>query len=178
MPRGRLIFPFEVQLGLLDTDGTRADPDGAGALQSGYDDDFREPVIVPPGSGSARGTIRRVEVVKTLMAQVEDDSDEVLNIAASGNNPTNTLGLVFHFADLEAAGAVESVSGLAIIKAPGARLIQINNPRTGVLIQRYDMAPGYWAVQAKRMGFGLGSESNLLLVVFQERDVSVPATGG
>lgn len=178
MARGRLIFPFSVQLGLLDTDGTRADPDGAGALQSGYDDDFREPVVVPPSSGSVRGTVRRVEVVRTFMAQVEDDSDEVLQMAASGNNPTNTLGLVFHFADLEAAGAVESGTGVAIIKAPGARLIQINNPRTGALIQRYDIVPGYWATQAKRMGFGLGPQSNLLFVLFQERDVSVPATGG
>lgn len=178
MPRGRLIFPFLVELGLLDTDGTRADPDGAGALQSGYDDVFREPVVVPPSSGSVRGTVRRVEVVRTFLAQIEDDASDVVEMSASGNNPTNTLGLVFHFADLEAAGAVEVVSGVAIIKAPGARLISVSNPQSGALIQRYDMAPGYWATQAKSMGYGLGPERNLLLVVFQERDVSVPAVGG
>lgn len=178
MPRGRLIFPFQVELGLLDTAATAADPDGVGALVSGYDDDFREPVIVPPGGGSARGQLVRVETVHTLLAQVEDDTDEAVNMAASGNNPSNTLGLVFHFADLELAGAVEVVSGKAVIKAPGARLISIRNPRTGVLIERYDAAPGYWAVQAKSMGYGLGPQRNLLLVVFQERDVSVPALGG
>lgn len=178
MPRGRLIFPFNVELGLLDTAATAADPDGAGPIASGYDDDFREPVMVPPGSGSARGTVRRVETVHTFKAQIEDDSDEALEMAASGNSPSSTIGLVFHFRDLEAAGAVQVASGKAIIKAPGARLISISNPRTGALIERFDAPPGYWAVQAKSMGFGLGPERNLLLVVFQERDVSVSPTGG
>lgn len=176
--RGRLIFPFNVELGLLDTAGTRADPDGAGPLDSGYDDDFREPRMLPPVSGSARGTVERVEVVKTFRAQIEDDLDEALNMSASGNNPQNTIGLVFHFKDLEDAGAVQLASGLAIIKAPGARLISIRDPRNNDLIERYDMPPGYWATQAKSMGYGMGPQRNLLLVIFQERDVSVPSSGG
>jgi hypothetical protein len=178
MPRGRLVFPFLVELGLLDTDGTAADPDGAGELTSGYDDDFREPVMVASGSTSARGALARAETVLTFMAQVEDDTDDAVSMAASGNNPTNTLGLVFHFRDLELAGAVQLASGDPIIKAPGARLISISNPRTGVLIKRYDARPGYWATQAKSMGYGLGPQRNLLLVIFQERDVSAPSTGG
>jgi hypothetical protein len=173
-----LIFPFRVELGLLDTSATAADPDVGGPLTAGYDDEFREPVMIPPVSGSARGTVRRVETVHTFLAQIEDDTDEAISMAASGNNPNNTLGLVFHFKDLEAAGAVQVASGKAIIKAPGARLISISNPKTGALIERYDVAPGYWATQAKSMGFGLGPQRNLLLVIFQERDVSVPATGG
>jgi hypothetical protein len=178
MPRGRLIFPFNVELGLLDTDGTAADPDAGGALTSGYDDDFREPVMIASSSNSHRGTPRRVETVQIFKAQVEDDTEDAVSMAASGNNPTNTIGLVFHFKDLEAAGAVQLASGLPIIKAPGARLISIRDPRTNVLIQRYDTPPGYYATQVKSMGYGLGPNRNLLLVVFQERDLSVPATGG
>jgi hypothetical protein len=177
MPRGRLIFPFLVSLGLLDTEATSGDPDAGGPLTSGYDDEFREPVIVP-GAGSARGVIARVETVHTFKAQIEDGTDDAMELAASGNNPMSTIGLVFHFRDLELADAVQVVSGKTVIKAPGARLISISNPRTGALIERFDMAPGFWATQVTSMGFGLGPDRNLLLVIFQERDVSVPATGG
>lgn len=180
MPRGRLIFPMQVVLGLLDTAATAADPDGTGPLQSGYDDEFREPLALP-GIGSAAGKLRRVERVVRFMAQVEDDTEGLIELSASGNNPQNTIGLVFHFQELEAAGAVQLAKGKPIIKAPGARLISINNPKTGQLIEDYTDSPGMWATQAKSMGFGLGpnrdSHRNLLLVVFQERDVSVPASG-
>jgi hypothetical protein len=178
MPRGRLIFPFRVTLGLLDTAATAADPDAAGPLSAGYDDEFREPVMVPPASGSARGQLRRVETTVELFAQVEDDRQGQLNMAASGNAPTNAMGLVFHYRDLELAGAVQLAAGKPIIKAPGARLISIANPRTGELIERFDDVPGFWATEARSMGFGLGPYRNLLLVIFQERDQSVSGSGG
>lgn len=178
MTRGRLIFPFIVELGLLDTVAMAADPDGAGPLQSGYDDEFREPIVVAPGSGSTPGQMLRKETTHRFLAQVEDNTEALMEVMASGNSPTNMLGLVFHYSDLESIGAVELASGKPIIKAPGARLISIRDPRTGTLIERYDDAPGFWATQSKSMGFGLGLRRNLLLVVFEERAVSVPATGG
>lgn len=181
MPRGRLIFPMRVRLGLLDTAATAADPDGPlGPLISGYDDDFREPLITR-GLGSERGKMRRIERVREFFAQVEDNADTLLEMTAAGNNPENTLSLVFHYEDLEAANAVQLVSGKPIIKAPGARLISIHDPKTSQLIERYDQAPGYWATHSKSMGYGLGpfknSHRNLLLVVFQERDVGAPSQG-
>ena len=179
MPRGRLIFPFVVELGLLDTAATDAvDPDGAGPLESGYHDEFREPRMIAPSSGSARGELARVETVRRFLAQVEDDTSEALNMAASGNNPTNAMGLVFHYSDLEKAGAVQLESGKPVIKAPGARLIAVCHPTTGEVIERFDQEPGLWATQVKSIGFGLGPDRNLLLVIFQERDVSVQGTGG
>lgn len=178
MSRGRLIFPFVVELGLLDTAAMAADPDAYGPLSSGYDDEFREPVMVPPSTGSAPGHLLRKEVVKRFKAQIEDDTAEMMEIMASGNSPQNTLGLVFHYIDLEAAGAVQLVSGKPTIKAPGARLISIRDPRTGAVVERYDNPPGYWATQSKSMGFGIGQTRNLLLVVFEERALSVPAVGG
>lgn len=179
MPRGYLIFPMIVELGLLDTAATAADPDGAGPLQSGYDDEYREPVMLRQ-AGSTPGVMNRVERRHRFLAQVEDDTDDLLEMAASGNNPVSQLGLVFHYKDLEAANAVQLVTGKPIIKAPGARLISINDPTTGALIEDYSASPGYWATQSKSMGYGLGpyrdSKRNLLLVVFQERDVSVQGT--
>lgn len=174
MPRGRLIFPFLVELGLLDTAATAADPDGAGPLASGYDDEFREPVSLAT-SGSKPGVIHRVEVVQQFYAQIEDDVGDLVDMRASGNSPMNAIGLVFHYADLEAAGAVQMHSGKATIKAPGARLIAVRNPRTRQVIERYDSPPGYWATQAKSMGFGLGPFRNLLFVLFEDRATSIPA---
>jgi len=177
MPRGRLIFPFIVELGLLDTAATAADPDGAGPQTSGYDDEFREPVMLPPtAGGSARGTIHRVETTVRFKAQIEDDTADALQMAAAGNSPTSTMGLVFHFSDLEKVGAVSMLTGKPSIKAPGARLIAIYNPRSGQLIERFDEEPGLFATQAKSLGFGLGPDRNLLLVIFQERSVSAQAT--
>lgn len=177
MPRGRLIFPFQVELGLLDTVQMAADPDGPGGFTSGYDDVFREPVKITPSVGSKPGKLLRRERRVRFFAQVEDDIDSFMEQLASGNSPQNMLGLVFHFEELEAKGAVEAVSGDPIIKAPGARLITINDHRNGQLIKRYDDDPGYWATEAKSMGYGIGPYRNLLLVVFQERDKSVPSTG-
>lgn len=179
MPRGRLIFPFRVVIGLLDTVSTAAvDPDGAGPLTGGYDDEFREPnKYRDPVATSKPGAMVRVERRQTFNAQVEDDTAMMLEMGASGNTPQSQLGLVFHYSDLEAAGAIQLAQGKPIIKAPGARLISINDPKTGALIERYDGTPGFWATQVKSMGFGLGpsrdSKRNLLLVIFQERDVSV-----
>lgn len=174
MTRGRLIFPFTVELGLLDTYATATtDPDGAGPLVSGYDDEFREPVMVATPGESDPGKMARIETVVRFLAQIEDDISDMAEQLASGNSPQNMMGLVFHYSELEAAGAIQTVSGKPIIKAPGARLISIRDPKSGELIERYDAEPGYWATQAKSMGYGLGQRRNLLLVVFQERDVSV-----
>lgn len=171
--RGRLIFPFRVRLGLLDTAATAADPDGAGPLASGYDDEFREPVITTPTTGSGRGQVVRVERVKEFEAQVEDGVEGMLEIMATGNSPVNQIGLVMHFADLEREGVISYSNGKTSIKAPGARLIAILDPNTHELIERYDDSPGHWATQVKSMGYGIGQKRNLLLVMFQERAVSV-----
>lgn len=176
MARGKLIFPFRVRLGLLNTAATRAlDPDGpTGPLTSGYDDEFREPRIVR-AAGSKPGVVARVETVRDFLAQIEDDTSDMMEMAASGNTPRSQLGLVFHYSELEAVGAVQVVTGKPIIKAPGARLISISHKDTGKLYERYDESPGFWATQSKSMGYGIGPYRNLLLVVFQERDVSLMA---
>ena len=44
--RGALINPFTAEIARLDTVATKADPDGAGPATSGYDDVFREPIVI------------------------------------------------------------------------------------------------------------------------------------
>ena len=69
--RGRLIFPFQVQLAQLDTVATAQDPDGDGPLESGYDDIFREPFVLGADEDDTIGKAIRRETFVTLPAQIE-----------------------------------------------------------------------------------------------------------
>lgn len=178
MPRGRLIFPFVVDIAQLDTAATAADPDGAGPATSGYDPWFREPIIVDPGGDvSTTGDPVRVERVVQLRAQIETAQNEELIMMVTGRSPSSQMSLVFHYRDLEAAGMVESVSGRPVLRGPGDRLAAIRNPRTLELIEEIPRSPGLYATEVQSIGFGLGPTRNLLLVKFQERTLSVERVG-
>lgn len=172
MPRGRLIFPFLCDVARLDTAATAADPDAGGPLVEGYDDEFREPVIVPPAAtqGSARGVVRRVESVVRCEAQIEDDQYEKLEMVATGRTAESSVILVFHFADLERRGLVDTVTGEALIRI-NDRLDSIYT-RRGVLVQSVRNPPGLFCVEAKPRSFGLdlsSSHRNLLVCTFEAR---------
>ena len=44
--RGSLIFPFLAELYRWDAAAMAADPDGSGVLTSGFDPDFKEPILL------------------------------------------------------------------------------------------------------------------------------------
>lgn len=174
--RGRLIIPFLAELAQLDTQATAADPDGAGPLTSGYDADFREPIL----TGTSPGTVRRVEhTAIRVPCQVEVAAFDALNEMAAGNAPSSRVVLVFHFADLEAAGLVDATTGEALIR-PRDRLVSIRKCTPDApIIQAIRTPPGLYAVDAQPQSFGLsGGERNLLIVGFEQRDVSTTAGGG
>lgn len=174
MPRGRLIFPFMVDIAQLDTAATAADPDGVGPETSGYDPDFREPIVlVPSDDSSTVGDEIRVETVVQLLAQIEPEEQDKLVMMVTGRSPSSRRSLVFHFEDLERVGMVDLVTGQPKIHAPGDRLAAIRHPRTGELIEEIPRSPGLFATEVRSIGFGLGPSRNLLLVVFQERATSV-----
>lgn len=175
MPRGRLIFPFLVDIARLDTEATSADPDDAGPLVSGYDDDFREPVSVPSAGSSAVASPHRVESIIQLKAQIETEEQERLQMMLTGRSPNGRLALVFHYADLEEAGMVTIATGRTVLRGPGDRLAAIRDVRTGELIEEIPSKPGLFAVEVQSIGFGLGSYRNLLLMIFEERELSIAA---
>lgn len=177
MPRGRLIFPFLVDIARLDTAATAADPDDAGPLTSGYDDDFREPAMVAPASSSADAELNRKEVVTTFKAQIGQDQNEALQMMVTGLSPSNRMTLVFHYRDLERAGMVSLTTGRPVLRAPGDRLHAIRNIRTGALITEFPPRPGLYATEVKDSGFGLGTNRNLCIVTFEERELSTTRTG-
>lgn len=173
MPRGRLIFPFLVDIARLDTAATAADPDAGGPLLDGYDDEFREPVIVPlaPTQGSTRGTVHRVESTVQCAAQIEDDELEKLEMMATGRGTSADFTIVLHFRDLERRGLVDPVSGEALIRV-NDRIDRIYT-RRGVFVQAIRNPPGLFCVEAKPRSFGLDvthSRRNLLVCTFNERE--------
>ena len=167
--RGKLIFPMLAEIAQLRTDLVEEDPDGAGPLTSGYDEDFREPiVIVNSNDDPTIGSVHRIERCILIPAQIETREVEHLNQIASGASPQNTIDLVFHFKDLERLNLVDEDSGEAKLRN-NDRLVSLRKKRRGGFIQEFRNPPGLFATEVQPRGFGFGDNRNLLLVTFRER---------
>lgn len=166
--RGSLIFPFLAELHQLDPRAMASG--GAGPLIGGYDDDFREPVLVDADRDGVPEPFRRELPPIRVPCQVEPEALEELRMLPSGNTPRSRLDLVFHFRDLERLGLVHEASGDAQIR-PGDRLGALFG-RDGRLVQAVRTPPGLYASHARPIGFGLSRRRphrNLLLVTFEDR---------
>jgi hypothetical protein len=106
---------------------------------------------------------------------VEPDAFEALQEYASGNSPRSRMRLVFHFADLERLGLVDSGSGDSLVRI-GDRLGGVYD-LAGALVQAVRTPPGLFVTEAKPIGFGLfmpRPRRNLLLVTFEDRETAAP----
>ena len=176
--RGRLIFSFLAELARLDTLGLAVvEPGAPGPQVSGYDADFKEPVLVDTDDDGI-GERRRHELPPVrLPCQVEPDVFDAVRMLAAGNAPRSRIELVFHFADLERAKLVDAITGDALVR-PGDRLAALLD-RTGALVQAVRTPPGLYATEARPIGFGLGlggPQRNLLLVSFSDRPLATART--
>jgi len=177
--RGRLIFPFIAEISQLDLSGTAADPDGAGALTSGYDDLLQAPVRVPDGTITGSTAEKYVTPTTKLKVQVEDQAWEALRMMRTGDSPNTEVVLVFHFRDLEAAGLVDATTGDALVPRKGDRLISIRRKADDSLVQAVSYPPGLYCIEAQPRSYGLtGLRRNLLVCTFRDRMTSAPAAGG
>jgi len=174
--RGRLIFSFLAELFRLDTHAmATVDPDGAGPLETGYDPDFKELVVVDQDDDGI-GERRRAEHEPVRVpCQVDTEVFEELRMFPSGNAPRSRIDLIFHFKDLERLGLVDAASGDALVR-PGDRLAALYD-KAGALVQSVRTPPGLYVTEARPTGFGLNMarpRRNLLLVAFEDRQ---PAAG-
>jgi hypothetical protein len=173
MTRGRLIFRFQAAICRLDTAAMASDPDGPGALLSGYDADFKEPVLIDRDDDGVAEPLRREFPQVLVPCQVEPEAFATLRMSSSGNAPRSEFNLVLHFRDLERLGLVDPATGDALIR-PSDRLSAIYD-RQGELVQAIRTPPGLYVTESRPIGFGLHRarpHRNLLLVTFQDR----PAT--
>lgn len=158
--RGRLIFPFGLQIYRLDTAGT--------ALSPGYDSVFQEPALV--STADRVGTIGRQELDPIFIQGQFYTQDDfmLLQMVANGNLASNEVRVMLHFRDLEDAGLVEEATGLAQIKV-GDRLGAVYDKDFETLVQAIPTPPGLYVTHANPL-FGLDSTRNLLAVHFKSRD--------
>lgn len=171
--RGRLIFPFLVELAQLDTVATEADPDGAGPLTSGYNEFFRSPVKVLENPTDQVGKDSRVESGPIqFLAQIEPKMFERLTMLAGGESPDSRFGIIAHYDDLERRGFLDATTKKTTIRK-NDRLVRILNCDTGELIETIANPPGLFVHQVQPIGWGLGRERNLLLIEFEERERSI-----
>lgn len=166
--RGKLIFPFWVELAQIDTEATAADPDGAGPLTSGYDDIFREPISIATSVDDPIGEVQRVETTLKVRAQIETRAWDQLEQLFTGSNPNAAIELVFHYRELEEAGLVEYDTGVAKIKV-NDRLCAIYD-KDSQLVREIPNPPGLYITEVRDSGFGFGGKRNLLIATLQDRD--------
>lgn len=170
--RGRLINPFQVAIYVLDTIATNADPDGSGALTSGYDSVFREPRKIPVTGQTSGKSARLEKPLPMLLAQVETLSLEKQKQLAQGNAPVADLILVIHYTQLEELGLIDILTGRATIGV-GARLAEIRHRSSGALERAFPDPPGAFAVRVEDEFGGWTSKRNLLKVYFKDRQQGV-----
>lgn len=170
--RGRLVFPFLVELAQLDTLATEADPDAGGPLTSGYHEHFREPRMVLAVPGDQTGVSARVESGPIqFRAQIEPMMFERLQMLLGGESPDSRFAIVAHYQDLERNDLVDATTGKPLIRK-NDRLVRILNCDTGALIETIPNPPGLFVRQVQSRGFGPGRTRNLLLIEFEEREQS------
>lgn len=166
--RGRLIFAFLAEIHRLDTAAMATEPHGP--HPSGYDRDFKEPVLVDEDADGLAEPFRRELPPVRIPCQVVPEAFEALRMAPSGNTPRSAFELIFHFKDLERLGLVDTDSGDALIR-PSDRLGTLYDLE-GKLVQRIRTPPGLYVTEARASGFGLcrrRPRRNLLVVSFEDR---------
>lgn len=166
MYRGRLIFPFMMEVARLDLASTQ---------NAGYDPEFLEPTILPTTDGL--GASARAETLVRLLGSFHSPQSLFqLQQALTGNLQKVDVLVLFHFAELERVGLVEQGTGMALIKV-GDRLNAIYDKRSGTLVQQVPNPPGAFVTKASPI-FGLNSFRNLLEVTFTSRDQGSSSAGG
>lgn len=166
--RGRLINPFGIEICRLDVAATTTSP--------GFDSVWREPVLISTADG--KGTSGRKEMTAIQVpGQFAIGSDFLaLQMAANGNLAKTDFKVIFHFADLEDLGLVESATGLALIRV-GDRMSAVYSDDGLTLVQAIPNPPGVFVTEAEPR-FGLGKSRNLLVVTFASRDQGQAASAG
>lgn len=163
MPRGRLLFWKIIDFQLLDTTATQADPDGAGALTSGYDDVYREPVVRTV-SGERTDATQYQSIVQ-LRAQIEDKSWDMLTMGLNGNLPDTKTRLILHWRELEKKNLYDVADGKPKIRV-NDKVVAIRDRRGNLLVE---LDPPLYVTEVKTH-YGFGDTRNLLHVMLEDRE--------
>lgn len=157
----------------LDPQATKLVKPYSGA-QSGYDDDFREPVIYDDVRGSE--TLRqssRIELPPVKVpCQVETRRFEALDQKEPGDVPDSDVQLVFHRMDLLQLKLIDPYTNEILIRK-NDRVSHIEAYRyPGKVSKQFD-PPGLYITQIVPASFGFGPDGyDLHIVYLNQREVA------
>jgi len=155
---------------MLDAVATRAET-GPSSLQSGFDDDFQEIIVVSSATGQ-RQNDRLEQPSIFIPSQVEDPVFDVLRQMATGGQLDTKLTLVWACKDLEALGLLVPDTGEPLVRQSD-RLVSIRD-RCMNVIQTVRTPPGLY-VQEVRPLWGVAQRRDLWVVSFKDRTQGSPA---
>jgi hypothetical protein len=166
--RGRLIYPFGIEICRLDGIETSAAP--------GYDPILREPRLVSSSDGL--GTSGRKEMDPIILPGQFTFRDEFMRLlmTSNGNLAESSCQVLFMLSDLEDLGLVEPDTGLPLIRV-GDRMsavYELEYGTVGRLLQKIRNPPGLFVIEADALRMGMGGTRNLLPVKFASRDQGMP----
>jgi len=162
----RLVRPLVAEIAQLDTVATAA-VDPPGTSSSGYDPDFKEPVVAAPDAEGLGESQRQEKASIRVPAQVEFGPFEQLRQAFSGNLPDSRVVLVMDFEDLDQLGLIDAGANESLLRA-NDRLVQILNGQ-GEVIEAFPNPPGMFITEL-RPGYGLDADRNIILAFAGERE--------
>lgn len=170
--RARLYSVLFAEVAMLDAVATRTlDPDGAGALVSGFDDDFKEIVVVDQSGSPNRVSARQEQDHILIPCNVEIDSLEALQQLHTGNVPTSKVRLVFAAKDMQAMNIVRGDTGEPLVRV-NDRLVSIRDS-CGRVVRAVRTPPGLFVTEMEpRFGFSQQG-TDLFVATFEPRDQGV-----
>lgn len=166
--RGRLVWPVQARIERLDTVATKAN--AIGSQPSGFDRTFREPVTRASDGKDSRVYMSEVAV----SCQVIPDRGEYdsLKQRPGGRELEFDLRIGLHYADMEAAGFIETDGG--VVFKPSDRLLKLYKPDSTTLLRDFT-ANVLYCFHVQDRSFGLDDlNRNLVLLYFRERTAGAP----
>lgn len=166
--RGRLHHKFFAEIAQLDAVHTRADdPDGAGPLTGGYDDDFDEILVFTTPAG-VREEARVDEPSVFIPCNVASESWEALAQMAAGNSPQSKVEIIVHRRDLEAMDLINGDTGELLIRTSDKLVSLRDECKRYVYLFRAPL----FVVQVAP-SFGIGTTPDLFTLSIDNRDTFV-----
>lgn len=162
--RGRLHHKFFAEIGMFSAIDTKKDPDGAGPLQSGFDDDFNEIMVFTAPDG-ARTNAREDEPSVFIPCIIETDSWEALQQYQAGNQPNTNIIITSHRKELERLELLNVERGEPLVRV-NDRMLSIRDDCKRIIYK--PRAPFY--ITQVRPAFGIGRTPDLFNFTLEDRE--------
>jgi hypothetical protein len=148
---------------MLDAVATRAEH-GPAQIQSGFDDDFQEIVVVE--ALGVRHDDRLEQTSIFIPSQVETPVFDILRQLATGSQLDTKLNLIWAVKDLEAMGLIVPGTGEPVVR-PSDRLVSIRD-KNMKMVQIVRTPPGLYVSEVRPL-WGIAQRRDLFVVSFEDR---------